>query len=149
MLIKFETDAIVVNGNDKLTNYLHPVEYKDEMIEIPANFLELCHERQLKIIDKNTFIKYSDWEYEGEYRAIVRFDHTENKRYIDLSNGSILEVILGLNCDLETELLVKSILTREDYQRVVLKRATLHNRKYIMRYVDIIPVLNTNSGSLL
>lgn len=138
VLIKFDTDKIDVNGDDNLSRYLHRVVYKDDMIEIPNNFLELSEEEQETIINKNTFIKYSDWAYEDEYRAIVRFDHEENKRYIELNPSSILEVILGLHCDLDTELSVKDILKRDEYHHVKFQRAVLHEKKYMMKYVEII-----------
>ncbi|MGA2518594.1 MAG: DUF2971 domain-containing protein [Thermodesulfobacteriota bacterium] len=106
ILIKFDTGLIVVNGNKRLSSYLEEVEYKDDMIIIPDNFLELDEKTQENIIRKNTYRKYTDWRYEDEYRAIVKFDHIENKRYMDLPPESILEVIIGLHCDLETELRV-------------------------------------------
>jgi hypothetical protein len=139
ILIKFDTDMIDANGNDKLTHYLQKVDYRDDMIVIPPNFLELSKKEQGKIIYKNTYTKYNDWIYEDEYRAIVSFDHAENKRYIDLNAGSILEVILGLNCDLETELSIIDILKRDEYKHVKFNRAVLHDRKYMMNYV----VMNT------
>jgi hypothetical protein len=137
ILIKFDTDMIDANETDKLTNYLHSVDYKNDMIEIPPNFMELTPEKQIDIIDRNTFIKCSSWKYEGEYRALVKFDHMENKRYINLNADSILEVILGLNCDLETELSIMDILKKDEYKHVKLKRAILHDSKYEMKYVDI------------
>lgn len=138
ILIKFDTDKIEVNGRDKLSRYLFGIDYKDEMIEIPDNFLELSEEEQLEIINKNTFRKYKDWAYEDECRAIVNFDHEENKRYIELNPDSILEVILGLHCDLDTELSVKDILKRDEYSHVKFQRAALHNNKYMMKYVEIV-----------
>jgi hypothetical protein len=55
MLIKFDTASILVNGNESLSKYLEPVEYKDEMIEIPDNFMDMEKKRQVAIIMKNTY----------------------------------------------------------------------------------------------
>lgn len=137
ILIGFDTDMIVADGNKKLSDYLEKVDYKNDMIEIPDNFLELGIEEQENIIKRNTYRKFMDWQYEDEYRAIVKFDHNENKRYIELSAESILEVIIGLNSDIETELTVKNILRNDEYQHVKYKKAILDTNKYEMKYVDM------------
>jgi hypothetical protein len=137
MLIKFDTTSIPVNASESLSKYLLPVEYKDDMIEIPGDFMDLDKEKKLEIIKKNTHRKYTDWQYEGEYRGVVSFDHTENKRYIDLPPVAILEVVVGLHCALETELNVKSILQRDEYRHVKLKRSFLHSKKYMMEYREM------------
>ena len=137
ILVKFDTALILVNGNAPLSTFLEPVEYKDDMITIPGDFMKLDRKTQMGIIQKNTFRKYTDWQYEKEDRGIVSFDHKENKRYLELAPESILEVVIGLNCDLETELTVKSILGEVEYRRVELKRSFLHETKYEMKYVDM------------
>lgn len=113
ILIKFNTELITVNGV-KLSERLEKVIYSNDMIKIPDNFSTLGRDAQQEIIFKNTYRKFTDWIYEEEYRAIVDFDHAENKRYIELAPESILEVVLGMNCDLSTELSAQSILKNED-----------------------------------
>ncbi len=137
ILLKFDTTLILVNENKKLSDFLEEVDYRDDMIEIPDNFLELDGQTKEKIINKNTYRKYTDWQYESEYRAIVAFDHIENKRYIDITPESILEVILGLNCDLDTELNIKGILKKDEYSHIKFKRAFINEKKYEMKYIDI------------
>ena len=137
ILIKFDTSLIAANVNGKLSEYLEEVEYENDMIEIPSNFLDLDTKNKEKILKKNTHRKYLDWRYEGEYRGILHFDYEENKRYIDLPPDSILEVVIGMNCNLETELDVKNILGSTEYSHVKLKRSFLHETKYEMKYVDI------------
>jgi Protein of unknown function (DUF2971) len=137
ILIKFDTDLILVNGNENLSLYLEEVEYKNDMIEIPPGFMELERNERMAIIKKNTHRKYTDWKYEGEYRGIVTFDHSEYKRYIELNPKSILEVVIGLNYDLDTELSIKNILASDEYGHVILKRAMPHDNSYKMKYVAV------------
>src|SRR5574337_63637 len=137
ILIKFNTELITVNGV-KLSERLEKVIYSNDMIKIPDNFSTLGRDAQQEIIFKNTYRKFTDWIYEEEYRAIVDFDHAENKRYIELVPESILEVVLGMNCDLATELSAQSILKNDEYRHVKFKRSFLHEKEYKMKYVDMI-----------
>ncbi len=137
ILIGFDTDLIIANEEQKLSEFVDNVEYLDTMIEIPANFMVLSAEEREKIVTKNTYRKYTDWKYEDEYRALVEFDHTENKRYVDIAPKAIFEVVLGWHCDLDTELTLKDILRRDEYYHVKLKRAFLDDRRYQMRYEDV------------
>lgn len=137
ILITFDTALIMVNANEPLSTFMEPVEYKDDMIAIPDDFLSLDRETQIGVIFKNTFRKYTDWQYEKEYRGIVSFDHEENKRYLELAPQCILEVVIGLNCDLETEMTVRNVLAQAEYRHVKLKRSVLNGTRYEMRYLDV------------
>jgi len=137
ILIKIDTSIINVIDNKKLSDFLYEVDYADNMIEIPDNFADLDEKRKEEILYKHTYRKYTDWQYEGEYRAIIKFDPIEYKRYIDIPTESILEVIIGLNCDLETELNIKDILKNSEYSHIKFKRAFINEKKYEMKYLDI------------
>jgi hypothetical protein len=136
ILIKFDTDKIILN-NQKLCGVIEPVDYQTEMIKIPDNFFSLEVEKQSDIIRKNTFKKYIDWKYEEEHRVIIGYDKSESKRYIGINSEAVLEVIIGFRSDLATELSVKEILKRHEYQHVKLKRAIPHDSEYGMKYVDV------------
>jgi hypothetical protein len=138
LLIKFETDLIELNGKN-ITSALEEVHYDEEMISIPYNFLDLPRNEQEKIVKYNTYMKYADWKYEAEYRAIIKFDTSKGKRYIDLAPRAILEVVIGMNCSLETELKIIGLAKQEEFNHLKLKRATIHNFKYQMQYLDILP----------
>lgn len=137
LLITFDTSQILVDGQ-KLSDHVQEVDYVEDMILVPDNFPAIGKAEQVSIIYKSTHKKYKDWKYEQEYRAIVNFDHAEKKRYIDIPPESIVEVVLGLHCDLETELNIKSILQGSEYRHVKLKRAFLDDRKYRMRYDNVV-----------
>lgn len=137
MLITFDTERILVEGQ-KLSGHVQQVDYVEDMILIPDNFPILDRAEQMKIIYKSTYKKFKDWKYEQEYRVLVIFDHSENKRYMDIPPKAVLEVVLGLHCDLETELNIKSILQGNEYRHVKLKRAFLDEKRYKMRYEDAI-----------
>ena len=137
ILIGFETDEIIVDGERKLSDFIDNVDYEDEMIDIPSDFMTLTPEEREKIVSKNTYRKYTDWKYEDEYRALVSFDHAENKRYLDIAPKAIFEVVLGWHSDLNTELTLKDILRRDEYYHVKLKRAFVDDRRYQMRYEEV------------
>lgn len=136
LLIKFETDLIEVNGKN-ITGALKEVDYKEEMIQIPSDFFQRSINEREEIIKYNTYRKYIDWQYEGEYRAIIKFDESECKRYISIPARAILEVIIGMNCSLETELQVLRLAQQEEFKHLKLERATIHDFKYQMQYSEI------------
>ena len=98
------------------------VQYEDEMIKIPNNFLELNIEEQGNILKRNTYRKFTDWSYENECRVLIELDSIENKQYLDIPPESVIEVIIGLNCNLETELALKNILNEVPTKAKVKKR---------------------------
>jgi hypothetical protein len=136
ILIKFQTDNIFVDDR-VLSECIECVDYKEEMIKLPENFLELNYENQGKIVKKNTFRKFIDWDYEKEYRAMILFDIAENNRYIEINTNAIIEVILGYKCDLQTELDCINILKTREYKHVKLKKAILDEEFYKMKYYEL------------
>lgn len=136
ILITFETDLIFLNNQDTLTKYLEHVDYKKTMINIPNNYMQLRYEEKENIVKKNTYRKYLDWEYEDEYRAIFYVSASDDKKYIDIHPNSIMEVVLGLNFDLKLESDIKALLKKDEFNHVKLKKASLHNKDYKMKYLS-------------
>lgn len=137
ILVELETDLIILDGGS-ITESLESVKYKDEMISIPGNFLELTESEQENIIKLNTFRKFSDWKYENEYRAIIKVGKIEeSKGYIEFPSAAILDVIIGMNCNLETELMVRDLLNREEFKHTSFRKAIPDEKKYQMRYFNI------------
>ncbi len=138
LLIKFDTDLIRVNG-ETISSVLKKVCYRKKL-KLPTNrFRKLPPSKQRETMKPIAYWKYADWKYEDEYRAIVNFDKSKYKRYIDLPSKAILEVVIGMNCSLETELQIIRLAKQEEFNHLKLKRATIHNFKYQMQYSDILP----------
>ncbi len=136
LLIKFDTDLIKVNG-ETISSLLKKVYYTKKM-KLPRNtFRKLPPSKQRETMKPITYRKYADWKYEDEYRAIIDYKTSKCKGYIDLSPRAVLEVVLGMNCSPETESQVKTLVNREEFNHVGLKKARIHKFKYQMEYVDV------------
>lgn len=71
-----------------------------------------------KLSQKNFLTtKHIDWEYEKEYRFISAISGAYN-----FEKRALRQIVLGLNCDSETERFVSDILRTESYSHVVLKK---------------------------
>jgi hypothetical protein len=133
LLIKFDTNLIEVNGQT-ISSVLKKVRYRKKM-KLPTNrFRILPPSKKREYMKPITYWKYAGWEYEDEYRAII---NDNSKRYIDLPARAILEVVIGMNCSLETELEIKKLARRQEFNHLKLKRARIHKFIYQMEYIDI------------
>ena len=85
------------------------------------------------VVDRLISAKFSDWEYEDEYRLFFGLDHSTKvgeHYFTDFSQQLLLrEVVLGLNCELAIST-VSQMLGDDERKKLRVIKAGLHRREF-------------------
>jgi hypothetical protein len=119
-------------GFDIPDDFLSPVIYTKQRAKIEFDEQERKVLDGDRVIDKVTRTKFSDWQYEEEYRMFIGLDEAKSEaglHFVDFSDKlALCEVIVGLNCTLPIAR-VKQLLNG-DLSEVRVKKAGLALRHF-------------------
>lgn len=134
--LEFDEQVFFAQENPRYPNHgeLCEMSYTKELI--PFNYITDSNEKYSNII----FSKGMQWDYENEYRIMVRvIDFSEKnglKKNIKFSKKILKEVIFGLKCSIEDKKTIRSIIKDKGYDVKFFKC----ERKKNEYGLDIIPI---------
>jgi len=119
-------------GFDIPDKYLLKVQYTKQRAKVTFDSKTRKIVNGAQLIDKLIRTKFSDWQYEDEYRMYVDLDPASREggnHFVDFSENLVLrEVILGLKCDLPISRIRQ--LCKNDVQPIKVLKAGMALRNF-------------------